>query len=74
MGFFFGGALMVEGEEAAEEFLSGGGADGVADAVVFGERLDFVEVVAEGDLARPTVGGEHGFVQLAVQGAELQDA
>ena len=63
MGFFFGGALVVEGEEEAEEFLSRGGGDGVADAVVFGERLDFLEVVAEGDLAGPAVGGEHRFVQ-----------
>ena len=74
MGFFFGSALVVEGEEAAEEFFARGGADGVADAVVFGERLDLVVVVAEGDLAGPAVGGEHGFVQFAVQGAELQDA
>lgn len=38
---------MVEGEEAFEEFLAGLGADGVADAVIFGEGFDFVEVVGE---------------------------
>jgi hypothetical protein len=42
-----GGAAMVFGEEAFEDFLAGGGADGVADAVVFGEGFDFMEVVAE---------------------------
>jgi hypothetical protein len=41
------GSLVVEGEEAAEDFLAGGGADGVADAVVFGQRLYFVEIVVE---------------------------
>lgn len=70
---------MVEFEEAGEEVFAGGGGDGVAGAVVFGEGFDFVEVVAEGDGGAvgaglvPAVGGEDGLVEFAVEGAELVD-
>jgi hypothetical protein len=64
---------MVQGEEAFEEFLAGGGGNSVADAVVFGEGLDLNEVVAEVEIG-PAVGGEDGFVQFAMELAEFEDA
>jgi len=39
------GANVVQGEQPAEELFAGGGTDGVAEAVVFGEGFDFVEVM-----------------------------
>lgn len=66
-------ALVVEVEEAGEEFFAGGGGDGVAGAVVFGEGFDFVEVVAEGEVG-PAVGVADGVVELDVEVAELPDA
>lgn len=62
MGGLFGlGAVVVEGEEAAEDFLAGGGADGIPDTVVFRQGFDFVEVVVELE-ALPTVSVADGFV------------
>ena len=39
------GAGVVLGEQTLEHVAAGGGADGVADAIVFRESLDLVEVV-----------------------------
>ena len=64
---------MVFGEQAFEDFLAGGGADGVADAVVFGEGFDFDEVVAEVEVG-PAVGVADGEVEFAVQAAQFEDA
>ncbi len=64
---------MVFGEQALEDFLAGGGADGVADAVVFGEGFDFDEVVAEVEIG-PAVGVADGEVEFAVQAAQFEDA
>ena len=52
-GGLLGGALVVEGQQAFEDFLAGGGDDGVADAVVFCQGFHLVEVVAyEGSAVR----------------------
>lgn len=47
--------------------------EGEADSVVFGEVVNFVEVVAEGDVG-PAVGFEDGVVHLCVEAAELLDS
>ena len=72
-GDFLGVALVVEGEEAVEDFAAGGGGKGVAEAL-FG----FVEAVAQGGPVvgrevEPAVGGGDGDVELAVEGAEFGD-
>ena len=67
------GAAVVFGEEAFEDFLAGGGADGVADTVVFGEGFDFDEIVAEVEVV-PAVGVADGEVEFAVQAAQFEDA
>lgn len=64
---------MVEGEQTAQDFLAGGGADGVTDAVVLRQSFDFVEVVAEIQVG-PAVGVTDGVVQFAVQAAQFEDA
>ena len=69
----FCGALMILGQQALEDFFAGGGADGVADAVVFGEGFDFEEVVAEVEVG-PAVGVADGEVEFAVQAAQFEDA
>lgn len=66
-------APVVFGEQAFEDFFTGGGADGVADAVVFGEGFDFDEVVAEIEVG-PAVGVTDGEVDFAVQAAQFEDA
>ena len=48
------GACVVFGEQTLEHLASGGGADGIADAVVLGEGLDFVEAVLQVEVL-PTV-------------------
>jgi len=64
---------VVEGEEAGEEGFAGGGGDGVAGAVVFGEGFDFLEIVGQGEVL-PAVGGEDGLVEGDMEGAEGLDA
>jgi len=64
---------VVFGEEAFEDFLAGGGADRVANAVVFGETVDLMEVVAEVKVG-PAVGIADGDVELAVEAAQFEDA
>lgn len=64
---------MVEGKEAGEEGFAGGGGDGVAGAVVFGEGFDFLEIVGQGEVL-PAVGGEDGLVEGDMEGAEGLDA
>ena len=64
---------MVEGEEALEDLLAGSGADGVADTVVFGKGLDFLEVVTE-DEVLPAVGVADGGVESNMQAAEFENA
>ena len=68
-----GSAAMVFGEQAFENFFAGGGADGVADAVVFGEGFDFDEIVAEVETIQ-TVSVADGDVEFAVQTAQFEDA
>ena len=62
-----GVALVVELQEAAEDFAAGGFADREADAL-----LGFVEAVAEVEIV-PAVGGGNGLVHLDVQFPELVD-
>ena len=64
---------MIKREQTAQDFFAGGRADRVADAVVFGQGFDFVEVVAEVEGLSP-VRVADGFVELAVQAAEFADA
>jgi len=62
-----------------EEVFAGLGGDGVAGAVVFGEGFDLLEVVGEVDGGAvgarlvPSVGGEDGLIEGAVEGAEFED-
>lgn len=71
---------MVEFEEAGQEVFAGGGGDGVAGAVVFGEGFDFLEIVGERDGGAvgaglvPAVGGQDGLIEGVVEGAEAEDA
>jgi len=73
-----GGFLLVDGvvkeQEAFEDLLAGVGVDGVADAVVFGQIVHLVEVVAQVNVALPAVGAEDGVVYVAVELAQAQDA
>ena len=55
------GAVVVESEEAAEDFFAGSGADGVADSIVFGKGFDFVEGMIELEVM-PAIGITNGFV------------
>ena len=65
--------LVIERQQAAQDFFAGGGADRVADAVVFGQGFDFVEVVAEVEVL-PAVGVADGFVEFAVEAAQFEEA
>ena len=69
----FGGALVVEGQQAFEDLFAGGGADGVADAVVFRQGFYLVEVVAKVEIG-PAVGVTDDVVELAMQVAQFEDA
>ena len=62
------GAGVVLGEQALEHLAAGSGADGVADAVVLGEGLDFVEAVFQVEVL-PAVGIADREVQLDVEAA-----
>ena len=64
------GARVVFGEQTLEHLASGGGAEGIADAVVLGEGLDFVEAVLQVEVL-PTVGVANREVQLDMQAAQL---
>lgn len=63
--------MIVEREQAAQRFFAGGGAYRVADAVVFGQRFDFVEIVAKIEIAPPVSVADHP-VKFAVQAAQFQ--
>ena len=77
-GLLLGVELVVKLEEAFQDFFPDVGVDGVTDAVVFGEVVHFVEVVAEGEGwagvagLMPAVGGEDGLIHSHMQLAELQ--
>src|SRR5439155_6087740 len=62
------GALVIEGEQTTQDFLAGRGADRVADAVVLGQSLNLVEIVAQGEVV-PAVGVADGFIEFPVQAA-----
>lgn len=64
---------MVEGKEAAQDFFARVGTDRVADAVVFGQVFEFVEVVIKTNVG-PAVGGEDGLVHLSMEGVEFEKA
>src|SRR5439155_20894750 len=57
------GALVIEGEETAQDFLASRGADRVADTVVLGQGFDFVEVVTQVEVV-PAVGVADGFIEF----------
>jgi hypothetical protein len=62
---------VVQGEQPTEEFFSGGGADSVAEAVVFGEGFDFVEVMLQREIL-PSVGIADGEVEFDVESAQFE--
>ena len=62
------GALVIEGEQTAQDFLTGRGANRVADTVVLGQGLNLVEVVAQVEVM-PAVGVADGFIEYPVQAA-----
>ena len=67
------GALVIEGEETAQDFFAGRGADRVADAVIFRQGFDFVEIVAEVKVV-PAVSIADSVIEFAVQAAQFEDA
>ena len=62
------GLDVIQGEEAAQDFFAGGGANCVANAAVLGKCLDLVEVVTEIEVL-PFVGVPNCDVEAAVQPA-----
>lgn len=66
-----GVALVVEAEQAVEDFAAGGFAEGVAEAL-FGVVEAVAEVEGTGG-AVPAVGGGDGLVHLDVEGAQFGD-
>lgn len=65
--------LVVQLKQAFEDFAAGFGVDGEARAVVFGEVVNFVEVVAEVEVC-PAVGLEDGVVHPGMEATEFLDA
>lgn len=63
---------MILRQQPFEDFLAGGGAEGVADAVVFREGFDLVKVVAEIEIG-PAVGVADGAVEFPVEAAQVED-
>lgn len=63
---------MIFFKQAGQERFSGGGGDGVAEAVGFRKGFDFVEIVVQRKVG-PAVGREHLLVKLGVELAEFVD-
>ena len=64
---------MIEGEEPAEDFFAGGGADGVADTVVLGDVSTSWKSWPR-SRSLPAVGIADGEVEFAVEAAEFEQA
>jgi len=62
--------LVVQLKEAFQDFAAGFGVDGEANAVIFGEVIDLVEVVIDVEVG-PAVGFEDGVVHLDVEVTEF---
>ena len=62
---------MVFGEQTLDHFAAGSGANGIADTVVLGEGLDFVEAVLKIEIL-PAVFIADRDVELDVQAAQLK--
>lgn len=71
-GLLLGGPPEVQGEQSFEDFLAGGWAYCKAEAVVFGEGFEFVEIVAQIEVG-PAVGVADGDIEFAVQAAEFEE-
>ena len=65
-------ALVIKGEQTAQDFLAGHMADCVADAVVLGQGLNFLEVVTQVEDI-PAVGVADGFIKFPVQAVQFED-
>ena len=62
---------MVQRKQEAQDFFAGGGADGVADAVILGKGFYFVEVMIEGKVM-PAVSVADGEVEFDVKAAQFE--
>ena len=67
------GSGMVFAEQALEHHAAGGGADGVAEAVVLGKGLDLVEVVLQIEVV-PAVSIADGDVERNMQRAQFEQS
>ena len=65
--------IVVEFQEALQNFFSGFGGDGVADAVVFRQVINFIKIMGKVNV-HPAVSFEDGFVHFPVQAAQFDDA
>jgi hypothetical protein len=63
--------LVIEGKQTAQDFLAGHKADCVADAVVLGQGLNFLEVVTQVEDI-PAVDVADGFIKFPVQAAQFE--
>ena len=59
---------MVQGEEAAQNFLAGSGADRKADAIILRERFNVLQIVAEVEVP-PAISVADGAIEFAVEAA-----